>query len=101
MPAKAMEKITLSDTNREVIRLERESVIPILKPRLIVHLANLIGTLPSLISLSHGFYFVFYRFFSFLLPSPPILGSLSQFHQSPFSFETKFGFYAIPTFSPL
>ena len=28
----------------EVIRLERESVIPILKPRLIMTLANLIGT---------------------------------------------------------
>jgi hypothetical protein len=27
----------------EVIRLERESVIPILKPRLIMTLANLIG----------------------------------------------------------
>ncbi|XP_042012567.1 uncharacterized protein LOC121761045 [Salvia splendens] len=36
-----MEKITLG-TNREVIRLEREAVIPILKPRLTVHLANLI-----------------------------------------------------------
>ncbi|XP_051140249.1 uncharacterized protein LOC127257819 [Andrographis paniculata] len=29
-------------TNKDVIRMERESVIPILKPRLIVHLANLI-----------------------------------------------------------
>lgn len=28
---------------KEVIRLERESVIPILKPRLIMTLANLIG----------------------------------------------------------
>ncbi|XP_042047186.1 uncharacterized protein LOC121793052 [Salvia splendens] len=37
-----MEKITLSGTNTEVIRLEREAVIPILKPKLIVHLANLI-----------------------------------------------------------
>ncbi|KAL1539935.1 hypothetical protein AAHA92_24359 [Salvia divinorum] len=36
-----MEKMTLG-TNREVIRLEREAVIPILKPRLTVHLANLI-----------------------------------------------------------
>ncbi|KAH6813830.1 aminopeptidase, partial [Perilla frutescens var. frutescens] len=38
----AMEKIVMSNTNKEVIRLEREAVIPILKPRLIVHLANLI-----------------------------------------------------------
>ena len=29
---------------KEVIRLERESVIPILKPKLIMTLANLIGT---------------------------------------------------------
>lgn len=35
--------------NKDVIRLERESVIPILKPKLIVHLANLIGIFsPSL-----------------------------------------------------
>lgn len=31
----------------EVIRIERESVIPILKPKLIMTLANLIGTLHS------------------------------------------------------
>lgn len=30
----------------EVIRLERESVIPILKPKIIMTLANLIGELP-------------------------------------------------------
>lgn len=35
---------------REVIRLERESVIPILKPKIIITLANLIGEL-RLISL--------------------------------------------------
>lgn len=29
---------------KEVIRLERESVIPIMKPRIIMTLANLIGT---------------------------------------------------------
>ncbi|KAK9103979.1 hypothetical protein Scep_020823 [Stephania cephalantha] len=32
----------MSDTKRDLIRLERESVIPILKPKLIVTLANLI-----------------------------------------------------------
>ena len=30
---------------KEVIRLERESVIPILKPKLVMTLANLIGKL--------------------------------------------------------
>ena len=34
--------------NKEVIRLERESVIPVLKPRLIMTLANLIGSNTSL-----------------------------------------------------
>lgn len=34
------------EVKREVIRLERESVIPILKPKLIMTLANLIG-MPS------------------------------------------------------
>lgn len=33
---------------KDVIRLERESVIPILKPRLIMTLANLIGNVSSL-----------------------------------------------------
>lgn len=33
----------MKDKHKEVIRLERESVIPILKPKLIVTLANLIG----------------------------------------------------------
>ncbi|XP_073026559.1 uncharacterized protein [Primulina eburnea] len=33
---------TTKNRRKEVIRLERESVIPILKPKLIVHLANLI-----------------------------------------------------------
>ncbi|GER33085.1 hypothetical protein STAS_09182 [Striga asiatica] len=32
----------MSKKNKDVIRLEQESVIPVLKPRLIVHLANLI-----------------------------------------------------------
>lgn len=35
---------TMSEKKKEVIRLERESVIPILKPKLIMTLANLIGT---------------------------------------------------------
>ncbi|KAL8544252.1 hypothetical protein ACS0TY_004693 [Phlomoides rotata] len=36
------EEKAISKKNKDVIRLEREAVIPILKPRLIVHLANLI-----------------------------------------------------------
>ncbi|KAL2240690.1 UNVERIFIED_CONTAM: hypothetical protein Sindi_0710200 [Sesamum indicum] len=36
------EEQKLITMNKDVIRLERESVIPILKPKLIVHLANLI-----------------------------------------------------------
>ncbi|CAA0813146.1 Protein of unknown function (DUF3754 [Striga hermonthica] len=36
------EEKTMSKKNKDVIRLEQESVIPVLKPRLIVHLANLI-----------------------------------------------------------
>ncbi|KAL8557416.1 hypothetical protein ACS0TY_004733 [Phlomoides rotata] len=36
------EEKTISKKKKDVIRLEREVVIPILKPRLIVHLANLI-----------------------------------------------------------
>ena len=34
----------MSRQKKDVIRLERESVIPILKPRLVMSLANLIGT---------------------------------------------------------
>lgn len=37
--------------NKDVIQLERESVIPILKPKLIMNLANLIGTYLSSLSL--------------------------------------------------
>lgn len=33
----------MSGKKKDVIRLERESVIPILKPRLVMNLANLIG----------------------------------------------------------
>jgi hypothetical protein len=33
---------------REVIRMEREAVIPILRPKLFMHLAYLIGLLPPL-----------------------------------------------------
>jgi hypothetical protein len=36
---------------KEVIRLERESVIPILKPKIIMKLADLIGTFYSLLLL--------------------------------------------------
>jgi hypothetical protein len=39
----AQESQQLDPHKNEVIRLERESVIPILKPRLIMTLANLIG----------------------------------------------------------
>lgn len=35
--------------DKDVIRLERESVIPVLKPRIIMTLANLIGTAAPLI----------------------------------------------------
>ncbi|KAK4417959.1 hypothetical protein Salat_2208600 [Sesamum alatum] len=42
MPTTAEEQQKLITKNKDVIRLERESVIPILKPKLIVHLANLI-----------------------------------------------------------
>ncbi|XP_076939626.1 uncharacterized protein LOC143608489 [Bidens hawaiensis] len=38
----AMASLTKYQENKEVIRLERESVIPVLKPRLIMALANLI-----------------------------------------------------------
>lgn len=41
---------------KEVIRLERESVIPILKPRLVMTLANLIGMLPHFCFLFEHFY---------------------------------------------
>lgn len=40
---------------KEVIRLERESVIPILKPKLIMTLANLIGILISLFHFAYIF----------------------------------------------
>lgn len=49
----------ISKNNKDVIRLEREAVIPILKPRLIVHLANLIGTFPL--------FSVLFELFAFLL----------------------------------
>lgn len=39
----AQESQAMDPHKNEVIRLERESVIPILKPRLIMTLANLIG----------------------------------------------------------
>ncbi|MFS8032599.1 hypothetical protein Hanom_Chr17g01559631 [Helianthus anomalus] len=38
-----MATLTGYKEDREVIRLEREAVIPVLKPRLIMALANLIG----------------------------------------------------------
>lgn len=46
----------------DVIRLERESVIPILKPRLIMTLANLIGN--AFVEIS---FFVFFEFLFMLL----------------------------------
>lgn len=47
----AQESQQLDPNKNEVIRLERESVIPVLKPRLIMTLANLIGILLSNFSL--------------------------------------------------
>ncbi|KAM0058469.1 hypothetical protein Hdeb2414_s0005g00170581 [Helianthus debilis subsp. tardiflorus] len=41
-----MATLTGYKEDREVIRLEREAVIPVLKPRLIMALANLIGQVP-------------------------------------------------------
>jgi hypothetical protein len=39
----AMKKAKKDGVVKEVIRLERESVIPILKPKLVMKLADLIG----------------------------------------------------------
>jgi hypothetical protein len=39
-------KKSLEDKKKEVIRIERESVIPILKPKLFMTLANLISMSP-------------------------------------------------------
>lgn len=47
----------MAEKKKEVIRLERESVIPILKPKLIMTLANLIGT----------WFFFSFRFFHILM----------------------------------
>ena len=41
--AEAMKKAKKDGVVKEVIRLERESVIPILKPKLVMKLAYLIG----------------------------------------------------------
>ena len=41
------DKMGMKKKNKEVIRLERESVIPVLKPKIIMTLANLIGNLIS------------------------------------------------------
>jgi hypothetical protein len=41
--AEAMKKAKKDGVVKEVIRLERESVIPILKPKLVMKLADLIG----------------------------------------------------------
>jgi hypothetical protein len=41
----------MSGQEKEIIRLERESVIPILKPKLIMTLANLIGNAHTYIPL--------------------------------------------------
>jgi hypothetical protein len=43
MAQESQQQQQLDPHKNEVIRLERESVIPILKPRLIMTLANLIG----------------------------------------------------------
>ena len=62
--AEAMAKEKKDGVVKEVIRLERESVIPILKPKLVMKLSYLIGTAspaplihPSLL-LSFRFHFV-------------------------------------------
>lgn len=41
------EKMEKNKKHKEVIRLERESVIPVLKPKLVMSLANLIGNFCS------------------------------------------------------
>jgi hypothetical protein len=40
----AKKKGNVAEKGKEVIRLERELVIPILKPKIIMKLAHLIGT---------------------------------------------------------
>lgn len=47
----------------EVIRIERESVIPILKPKLIMTLANLIGIFSLCFQLICPFLFLIFFFF--------------------------------------
>lgn len=46
-----MKKAKRDGVVKEVIRLERESVIPVLKPKLVMKLAYLIGIYPSMIAL--------------------------------------------------
>lgn len=53
---------TMSGTKKEVIRLERESVIPILKPKLIMTLANLIGTPAAYSTFCIRFLFLILRY---------------------------------------
>uniref|UniRef100_A0A2P2L840 Uncharacterized protein n=1 Tax=Rhizophora mucronata TaxID=61149 RepID=A0A2P2L840_RHIMU len=53
---------------KEIIRLERESVIPILKPKLVMTLANLIGIpLPPLLLLLRSIYLFMYSYSPLLL----------------------------------
>lgn len=48
---KESEKMEKNKKPKEVIKLERESVIPVLKPKLIMTLANLIRNFASFLSL--------------------------------------------------
>jgi hypothetical protein len=52
----------MSGQKKEIIQLERESVIPILKPKLVMTLANLIGKAQT-----HIYHF-WYSFLDFSLP---------------------------------
>lgn len=62
LTALRIQRLRETETNesmkKEVIRLERESVIPILKPKLIMTLANLIG-----ISISLFYVCIYFSFF--------------------------------------